>query len=160
MWSGFIVLLSISASWASESNCAHDPKTFRCVKYVRNYDGDTVTVDIPNTHPLFGKQISVRIVGIDTPEKHGKNPCEKERARVAQRMVENLLKNAKSIELRNIDRDKYFRVLGEIWVDGKSVGDSLIKNHLAYPYDGGRKPASTDWCRVNKRSPSPIHHKQ
>ena len=131
----------------AETNCTHDSETFRCVKYIKNYDGDTVTVKIPNTHPLFGDDISVRIVGIDTAEKNGKRPCEKEQARTAQRLVENLLKNAKSIELRKVARDKYFRVLAEIWADGKSIGEALIKNKLAYGYDGGRKPTSTDWCQ-------------
>jgi micrococcal nuclease len=130
----------------AEVGCAHDSQTFRCVKYLKNYDGDTVTVQIPDVHPLLGKNISVRIWGIDTPEKTGRKPCEKERARDAQRLVENLMKNAKLIELRKIDRDKYFRVLAEVWVDGQSVGDVLIKNKLAYAYDGGRKPASTNWC--------------
>lgn len=141
----FFSLASIAA--ALQAPCAHDAKTFRCVKYVKNYDGDTVTVSIPATHPLIGENISVRIVGIDTPEKNGKKPCEKERARDAQRLVENLLKRAKEIELRHADRDKYFRILAEVWADGKSIGELLIKNKLAYPYDGGRKPASIDWCK-------------
>jgi len=140
--------------WASQpqaepsklKTCEHDQSTFRCVKYLKNYDGDTATFDIPGVHPLLGEKASVRIKGIDTPEKNGKKPCEKDQARVAQRLVENLLKNAQSIELRKIERDKYFRILAEIWVDEKSIGDLLIKNKVAYPYDGGRKPADTNWC--------------
>jgi endonuclease YncB( thermonuclease family) len=135
--------------------CQHDAATFRCVKYVRNYDGDTVTVEIPGVHPLLGKGISVRVFGIDTPEKNGKKPCEKQRARDAQRIVASLLKNAKSIELRKVDRDKYFRILAEIWADGKSVGDVLLKNGLAYPYDGGTKPTTISWCpKPGDASPS------
>lgn len=141
------LLLLAHLAWSEEPACSHDAKTFRCVKYLKNYDGDTVTVRIPDVHPLLGENISVRIVGIDTPEKNGKKPCEKERARDAQRLVANLMKNAKAIELRNIGRDKYFRVLAEVWIDGRSVGAVLIENKLAYPYDGGRKPASIDWCK-------------
>lgn len=143
---GLILIFSIQ-SWAAEPNCTHDAKTFRCVKYIRNYDGDTVTVKIPQVHPLLGDNISVRVIGVDTPEKNGKKPCEKDRARDAQRLVQNLMKNAKTIELRNVRRDKYFRVLAEVWVDDKSIGEVLTKNRLAYPYDGGRKPASVDWCK-------------
>ncbi len=145
-----INLLFFQNLWSApiiNSDCTHDSKTFRCVKYIKNYDGDTITVEIPNVHPLIGKNISVRILGIDTPEKTGTKPCEKERARDAQRLVENLLKNSKSIELKNIDRDKYFRILADVWVDGKSISDLLIKNNLAYQYFGGRKPASTNWCK-------------
>lgn len=141
------LLFSLSAFAASKNLCQHDAKTFRCVKYLKNYDGDTVTVKIPEVHPLLGENITVRVHGIDTPEKNGKGPCEKERARDAQRLVENLMKNAKSIELRNVDRDKYFRVLAEVWVDGQSVSDLLIKNKVANAYDGGRKPANFNWCR-------------
>lgn len=127
--------------------CSHDEKNFRCVRYIRNYDGDTVTVEIPGVHPLLGQNISVRVAGIDTPEKNGKKPCEKERAAEAQRLVQNLLTNATLIELRNVGRDKYFRVLAEVWADGKSIGDLLIEKDLAYPYAGGQKPVSISWCR-------------
>lgn len=141
-----LALVPVSALSAPAGSCAHDAKTFRCVKYLRNYDGDTITVEVPGVHPLLGKKISVRVVGIDTPEKTGKKPCEKDRARDAQRLVQNLLKSASTIELRNADRDKYFRILAEVWADGKSVGEILVKNGLAYRYDGGRKPASRSWC--------------
>ena len=63
------------------------------------------------------------------------------------RLVENLMKTGKTIELRNVDRDKYFRILADVWVDDKSVADILIKNRVAYAYDGGRKPASMNWCK-------------
>jgi endonuclease YncB( thermonuclease family) len=144
--SALVVLLM---PWSAGAlDCQHDSKTFRCVKYVKNYDGDTITVKIPDVHPLIGKDISVRILGIDTPEKNGTRPCEKAKARDAQRLVENLLKRAKTVELRNVDRDKYFRILAEVWADSQSIGAILIKNKLALPYDGGRKPASTNWCEL------------
>lgn len=146
----FAFLLGLPAG-ATEPLCSHDAKTFRCVKYIKNYDGDTVTVRIPNVHPLLGENITVRVFGIDTPEKTGKKPCEKDRARDAQRLVENLMRRGKSVELRNVDRDKYFRILAEVWVDGRSLADALLKNGLAYPYDGGRKPASIDWCPPSTR---------
>ena len=43
--------------------------------YVRNYDGDTVTFNLPNLHPIIGENISIRVNSIDTPEINGK--CEK-----------------------------------------------------------------------------------
>ena len=52
--------------------CKHDDTTFRCVEYVRNYDGDTITVNIPNTPPIIGIKMPIRISGIDTPEIKGK----------------------------------------------------------------------------------------
>ena len=56
------------------------------------------------------------------------------------------MKRAQKIELRNVDRDKYFRILANVYVDDKSLSEVLIKNKLALPYDGGRKPANTNWC--------------
>lgn len=139
----FCVVLSLQ-SWADD-NCAHDATTFRCVKYIKNYDADTVTFDIPNVHPLIGKSISVRVRHVDTPEIKGKLPCEKDAARTAKRLIENLLKNAKRIDLENVDKDKYFRILADVVVDGKSLKDTLFKNNLAYNYEGGTKQ-KINWC--------------
>jgi micrococcal nuclease len=133
------------ASAAETNNCQHDKDTFRCVKFIKNYDADTITVNIPNVHPLIGEKVSVRVLGIDSPEIKGKNKCEKDKARIAQRLVENLLKNAKHIELQNVQRDKYFRILADVVADGKSIKDLVIKNHLAYKYEGGTK-INVDWC--------------
>lgn len=147
LWTALLVSAGVpNQTLAQPSACQHDDSTFRCVEYVRNYDGDTVTFDIPGVHPLLGKNISVRVLGIDTPEKSGNRPCEKLRARDAQRLVENLLKNAKHIELRQLGRDKYFRILAEIWADGRSISDVLLKNDLAYRYDGGTKSTTISWC--------------
>ena len=35
------------------------------------YDGDTFKIDLPNMHPLFGKEIAIRLFGVDTPEMKG-----------------------------------------------------------------------------------------
>lgn len=138
------------SSAATSRPCDHDDSTFRCVKYVKNYDADTITVEIPNVHPLLGKKISVRVNGIDAPEMNGKKPCEKEAARNAQRLVEALLKNAKQIDLNNVGRDKYFRILADVSSDGQSLKMLLLKNKLAYEYGGGTKVA-INWCSFNKR---------
>ena len=72
--------------------------------YVRNYDGDTVTFNLPNLHPIIGEKISIRVNGIDTPEIRGK--CEKEKydAKQAQEMVADILKDAERITLKNMER--------------------------------------------------------
>lgn len=131
---------------ASNAACTHDDKTFRCVEVLKNYDGDTLTVNIPNVPALIGKKISVRVHGIDTPEVKTKNQCEKEAGRRARNLVTSTLKNAKSIELHNVQRDKYFRILADVMVDGRSLKDVLLKNNLAYSYDGGTKQ-HPDWCK-------------
>lgn len=141
----FPLMGSAFAASKAEPRCEHDKSTFRCVKYVRNYDADTITFDIPNVHPLIGDKISVRIRHIDTPEIKGRNPCEKETARTAKRLVENLLKRAKRIDLENVGKDKYFRILADVRIDGNLLSDSLLKNKLALAYEGGTKQ-KINWC--------------
>jgi endonuclease YncB( thermonuclease family) len=51
----------------------------------------------------------------------------------------------KKIVLKNVWRDKYFRLLATVEVDGKSVGDELIKAGLAVKYDGLNK-LHVKWC--------------
>lgn len=138
------ILLSICAQAFAE-HCDHDAKTFRCVKYIRNYDADTITFNIPNVHPLIGDKISVRVRHLDAPEIKGKLPCEKDAARTAKRLVENLLKNAKRIDLENASKDKYFRILADVRMDGKLLKDVLLKNNLAYAYEGKTKQKN-NWC--------------
>ncbi len=140
-----VIILSWNIALA-ESNCQHDANNFRCVKYIKNYDADTATFDIPDVHPIIGKKISVRVRHIDTPEIKGKLPCEKDKARTAQRLVENQLKNAKRIDLLNCDKDKYFRLLCDVQFDGKNLSEILIKNQLAYSYEGETKQ-KIDWCK-------------
>lgn len=142
MWAIVPLILS-GGVWATD--CVHDASSFRCVQYVRNYDADTITFDIPGVHPLIGKGISVRVRHVDTPEIKGKLPCEKEAARTAKRLIENQLKNAKRIDLTEIAKDKYFRILANVIVDGRDLKEILLKNKLAYQYEGGTKE-KFNWC--------------
>jgi len=135
---------------SSSDVCAHDAATFRCVRFDHNYDGDTITFQIPNVHPLIGKNISVRVFGIDTPEMKGKGPCEKERAKEARDLVGSLLKSAKRVDLANLQRDKYFRILAEVMVDGSALSQKLIAAKLAYPYEGGTKE-KINWCQLARK---------
>ncbi len=145
-----VLILSQGASGSPPTECVHDRETFRCVRYVRNYDADTITFNIPGVHPIIGDKISVRVRGLDAPEIRGKDACEKEMARTAKRLIENQLKNAKRIDLINVGKDKYFRLLADVQVDGKFLKDTLLNNHLAYEYEGHAKQ-KVDWC---KRQPA------
>jgi len=109
------------------------------------YDGDTFRVNIAGYPDIIGERIPVRINGIDTPELRGKCQQEKVLARKAKQITVEMLRNAKVIELRNMHRGKYFRIVADVYADGKSVATELIKRGLAVVYDGGRK--SKDWCR-------------
>ncbi len=148
----FLLLFSVAQAFgaANSDSCQHESSAFKCVKVLKNYDGDTLTVDIPHMHPLFGKAVSVRIAGIDTPEVKTKDQCEKAAGRAARNLVESLLKNAQRVDLLNVQRDKYFRVLADVTVDGVLIKDILLKNKLAYSYDGGTKK-QVNWCSLNRQ---------
>lgn len=140
------LLLSFLSIDSFASDCSHTNDSFRCVKYLSNYDGDTIRFDIPSIHPLLGKKIAIRVNGVDTPEKRTKNLCEKQKARSAQKLVASIMKDSKRIDLKNIKRGKYFRIVADVIVDGRDLGAMLIKNKLAYPYFGKTKK-KINWCK-------------
>ncbi|WP_345974064.1 thermonuclease family protein [Sulfurimonas sp. HSL3-7] len=109
------------------------------------YDGDTFRANLKEYPEIIGYRIGVRINGIDTPEMRGQCQKEKDLARQAKELTVTQLRGAKKIELRNMKRGKYFRIVADVYVDGKSLGDMLIKRSLAVPYDGGHK--GKDWCQ-------------
>lgn len=124
-------------------------EAFQGVKYVSNYDGDTILVDIDGLPPLFGKHISVRVAHIDTPEITGVTDCEQNVAKEAKTVVEAILTSAKTIELVDPKRDKYFRILADVLIDGKRLlSKTILDMDLAVPYEGGEKEV-IDWCLKN-----------
>ena len=107
------------------------------------YDGDTFRVDIDSLPPIVGKNIPIRLNGVDTPEIRGKCQYEKDLALKARDFVRNKLANAKEIKLSKLQRGKYFRVVANVMVDGVSLEQELLENKLAYKYTGGKK---SSWC--------------
>ena len=107
------------------------------------YDGDTFKVTIRDWPPIIGDKISVRILGIDTPELRAKCEAEKILARKAKQFTVEKLSAASKVELLNLKRGKYFRILANVKVDGKDLGSQLTQAGLAVPYDGGSKK---NWC--------------
>jgi endonuclease YncB( thermonuclease family) len=107
------------------------------------YDADTFRINIDGWPPFVGERMPVRISGVDAPEIRGKCNEEKTAARKAKQYTVAMLRGAKHIELRNIRRGKYFRLLADVYADGKSIAEGLINAGLARSYDGG---ARRGWC--------------
>ena len=112
-------------------------------KVISVYDGDTFRVDIDSLPPIVGKNIPIRLNGVDTPEIRGKCKYEKDLAIKARDFVRNKLANAKEIRLTKLQRGKYFRVVADVMIDGVSLEQELLDNALAYKYTGGKK---SSWC--------------
>lgn len=116
--------------------------TFKNVSYVDNYDGDTIRVNIASVHPLLGNRIRIRLSDVDTPEIRSKDRCEKDAAREAKNYVQALLIKARTINLKNVRRGKFFRLIANVEIDNLDLGTLLLRKGLAVPY--GEK--GTNWC--------------
>lgn len=115
-------------------------------KVIRVLDGDTLEVDASAFLPAELK-LTVRVLGIDTPEKSPKAKCLDEGVLAAQASTFTLNKvmNAKTISFSNIKWDKFGgRVLATVTIDGNDLSRDLIAAKLARPYHGEKKQA---WCR-------------
>jgi len=113
-------------------------------KVISVYDGDTFRVNIDSLPPIVGKNIPIRVNGVDTPEIRGKCQYEKNLALEARDFVRGKVANAKEIKLTNLQRGKYFRVVANVLVDGVSLEKELLDKELAYEYTDGKK---LSWCK-------------
>ena len=113
-------------------------------KVISVYDGDTFRVNIDSLPSIVGKNIPVRLEGVDTPEINGKCQYEKDLALEARDFVRSKLSNAVEILLNDLQRGKYFRIVAKVYIDGVSLEEELLKNGLAYQYKGGKK---SSWCK-------------
>ena len=112
-------------------------------KIINVYDGDTFRVDIDEFPPIVGRNIAIRILGIDTPEIKGSCHKERELAIKARDFTRKYLNAANIVSLTNLRRDKYFRILANVHIDGKNLGDALLTQKLAVVYSGKSK---FNWC--------------
>lgn len=112
--------------------------SFYKVRLGKVIDGDTFKVYLSCSYKLFCKGISVRVRGIDTPEIKSKNAEEKTKAYRAREYTRKFLQGGK-ITLKQCTRDKYFRLLCDVKVNGADLATALISNGHAVPYDGGKK---------------------
>ena len=137
------------------------------VRVVDIYDGDrcTIVMKLNNEYNKF----TVRLNGIDTCEMKSKSSDNKKKAYLARDRLLNLVTNLPSVqeslprknvrELLNRDvylvnicitgTDKYGRLLGDLYSledNTKTISYSsvLIREKLAYAYDGGTKKAEEE----------------
>lgn len=110
-------------------------------------DGDTIATKFYNSPPGL-QDIAVRIYGVDTPEKgfRAKCPSENEKAQKASAFVKKLVGDAKEMTVTNCKHDKYGgRIVCEVTINGKNIGQELIKAGLAREYYGDKKKS---WCEL------------
>ena len=107
-------------------------------------DGDSIAVD----------GVEWRLIGFDTPEI-GRAQCEGERRTglLAKRRLRQMLDEARAagtaITVEDSgERDRYKRPLGTLRIAGRDVGEQLVAELYARPYNGGRKKG---WCSRDSR---------
>ena len=102
------------------------------VKYSKSVDGDTAKFE------LDGKEITVRFLGIDTPETVHPTKGEEPYGKEASNYTKGKLENAHKIEIEEDENasetDKYERPLVWVWVDDTLLQEELISNGLARTY--------------------------
>jgi endonuclease YncB( thermonuclease family) len=112
----------------------------------RVIDGDTVAFQANFLPPPLKQELSIRVYGVDTPEKsfRAKCPQEAQRGEAATAFTKNAITKAQKRQVAISDWDKYGgRVLGDILLDGQSLRMMLIQNGFAREYYG---EAKTSWC--------------
>ncbi len=112
---------------------------------IKVYDGDTITIasKLPYpASPLY--RFSVRLNGIDCPEIKGKDEHEKHCAQIAKQEMSNLILN-KVVTLKNVQTEKYGRILADVYIGDLQLNKHMIEKRLAVSYDGGTKISPSNW---------------
>lgn len=118
-------------------------------KVIKVYDADTITIatKLPfKDSPLY--RLSVRLNGIDAPEIKGKDVSDEEKraAIIAREVVSKMILN-KDVVLKNIQTEKYGRVLADVYIDDINLNEYLVTHKYAVKYDGGKKIKPESWLK-------------
>jgi endonuclease YncB( thermonuclease family) len=138
-----IILLAISTIAFAQKQKPMNVYDFTITRVI---DGDTVAFQAPFLPPPLKQELSIRVFGVDTPEKghRAQCPAEDQRGQAASAFTKNAIAKAQKRQVAIADWDKYGgRVLGDIILDGQSLRMMLIQNGFAREYYG---EAKTSWC--------------
>ena len=147
MWNRAVIML-ILLLVAATAQAGETYGPYRA-EVVRVIDGDTVEVAV-HLWPGLAQQISLRLDGVNTPEKRGAPLCERIVAERAEAFTKRFLRLGGEVTVTGVRLGKYAgRVLGRLAVDGKDLGDALLAAGLARPYAGGKRGP---WCDDTERA--------
>ena len=113
----------------------------------RVIDGDTVAFQADFLPAPLKKELSIRVYGVDTPEKGFRAQCasEAQRGEAASAFTKQMIANSQQRQVVLMDWDKYGgRVLGDVILNGVSLRSELIRNGFAREYYGEAKKS---WCQ-------------
>lgn len=120
---------------------------YKIKRLVEVIDGDTIDIDIDLGFDVTITQ-RLRMAGIDTPESRTKDIKEKALGLKAKKWLTEQLGQSKLIvkTIKLDSTEKYGRMLGVIFKEGipMSINDQMIKEGIAWAYDGGAKHKDLD----------------
>lgn len=151
----FLIFPSLAKEEIKGKNCDNDAKNFRCVRFERASDGNTVYVTIPGAHPLFGESVKVEVRNLQAPKPSSKNNCERFKGKIALNLVTNFLIQADKINLENVERAKDFGFVADVLVDDLDLSFFLSKNGMAYVHKNQNQHPKLDWCPVKVKALKP-----
>lgn len=132
--------------WIFAFVLAASPALASPYEITRVIDGDTVEIAVDFLPSPLPPKLSIRVLGVDTPEKAPRAKCEAEAAKAlaASAFTKAAVANAREVDIQIKTWDKYGgRVLGDVILDDHSLADMLIEEGLARPYKG---EAKSSWC--------------
>jgi endonuclease YncB( thermonuclease family) len=135
-----LMVMVTPASAKEKAGVTYDAQITRVI------DGDTVAFAADFLPAPLKKELSIRVYGVDTPEKgfRAKCPSEDARGQAASAFTKSAIAAASKRQIVLMDWDKYGgRVLGDVLLDGMSLRKMLIINGYAREYYG---EAKTSWC--------------
>jgi len=120
-----------------------DPTDFsyRVKKVTKVVDGDTIDVTLDMGFDILYQQ-RVRLFGIDTPESRTRDKEEKKYGLLSKYFLKDALSNGKKITIKTYKGDetgKFGRILGDVWIDGKSINQIMCDKGYAVAYYGQNK---------------------
>ena len=141
-----ILLLLLAVPFIAFAQGKQRPSVTYDAVITRVIDGDTVAFQADFLPAPLKKELSIRVFGVDTPEKgfRAQCPSEDQRGQAASAFTKHEVEIAKHRQVVLIDWDKYGgRVLGDVLLDGKSLRQMLITKGFAREYYGEAKQS---WC--------------
>ena len=120
-----------------------DPTDFsyRVNKVIKIVDGDTIDVMLDLGFDIMYKS-RVRLFGIDTPESRTRDKVEKKYGLMSKKFLQDELKSASKLSIKTYkgeETGKFGRILGDVFVDCKSVNMKMVKEGHAVQYYGQNK---------------------
>lgn len=91
------------------------------------HDGDTFTA-LVDLGFRVGYTCQVRVLGVDTPEMHDKDPVKKAAAQAAQKYTEGLLLGKQFLIESYKDRESFARWVCAVYIGGKRLDELLIND--------------------------------